>query len=61
MSTSSEPPGSVTGRRFADDDPWVDMPLWEEADEEGRRSGICRECGELVEDPDDDYCARCLP
>jgi hypothetical protein len=40
----------------------VDLPLWEEAEElGGQQRGICTTCGELVQDPDDVYCSRCLP
>lgn len=40
-------------------DPYVDQPLWEEADIAAKH-GICEVCEELTDSPDDLTCQACL-
>jgi ribosomal protein S27AE len=41
------------------DDPYVDVPLWENDDDLERKHGICERCGELTDDVDELICRRC--
>lgn len=38
---------------FASNDPYVDQPLWDDD------AGICRSCGEIVQEADANYCDAC--
>jgi len=41
--------------QFSDDDPYVDLPLFELPD----LYGVCDSCGALTQNPDDLYCPEC--
>lgn len=56
MSTSSGPVESGTDP----DDPYVDVPLWEEPEELlENEHGICGRCGGLTDDPGERLCDTC--
>jgi hypothetical protein len=52
----------VTRQEWLRDDPYVDVPLFESADELEqleRKHGICETCGELTSDVDEIICRSC--
>lgn len=44
-------------RTAMNDDGIEDVPLFELEDDD--KTGVCPNCGELLEDPDDDLCMAC--
>lgn len=54
--------GPGTTPNWLKPDPYVDVPLFESADELEeieRKHGICDVCGELTDHPDETICASC--